>query len=203
MCDGRTGHRDASRGIFLRTLQEHSRRSMFFRFPPDARWNPECSVVEFGIGVGEYEGVVRVSRRTFQILLPEAPYTRTMPRSLPPSPNPARTHSRAESSAAAVDRRRQRRDHRSRSERTRRPGASRAPHRISPGCFMRATQQGVRDAKGRIPVRIRIAVPPEGFGSRLDQIFAWFDAIGVSMGWTSTPLCGPFNRARGSARKGY
>ena len=46
---------------------------MFFRFPPDARWSPERSVVEFGIGVGEYEGVVRVSRRVFQILLPEAP----------------------------------------------------------------------------------------------------------------------------------
>jgi hypothetical protein len=24
---------------------------MFVRFPPDARWNPERSVVEFGIGV--------------------------------------------------------------------------------------------------------------------------------------------------------
>jgi hypothetical protein len=46
---------------------------MFFRFPPDARWNAERTVVEFGIGVGEYEGVVRVSRRVFQILLPEAP----------------------------------------------------------------------------------------------------------------------------------
>jgi hypothetical protein len=46
---------------------------MFFRFPPDARWNPERSVVEFGIGVGEYEGVVRVSRRVFQTLLSEAP----------------------------------------------------------------------------------------------------------------------------------
>ena len=46
---------------------------MFFRFPPDARWNPERSVVEFGIGVGEYEGVVRVPRRVFQILLGEAP----------------------------------------------------------------------------------------------------------------------------------
>ena len=33
---------------------------MFFRFPPDARWNPERSVVEFGIELGE-------------ILLPEAP----------------------------------------------------------------------------------------------------------------------------------
>jgi hypothetical protein len=45
---------------------------MFFRFPPDARWSPERAVVEFGIGVGEYEGVVRISRRVFQILLPEA-----------------------------------------------------------------------------------------------------------------------------------
>ena len=31
------------------------------------------NAVEFGIGVGEYEGVARVSRRVFQILLPEAP----------------------------------------------------------------------------------------------------------------------------------
>ena len=46
---------------------------MFFRFPPDARWNPERSVVEFGVGVGEYEGVVRVSRRVFQILLLDGP----------------------------------------------------------------------------------------------------------------------------------
>ena len=46
---------------------------MFFRFPPDARWNPDRNTVEFGIGVGEYEGVVRVPRRVFQILLPEAP----------------------------------------------------------------------------------------------------------------------------------
>jgi len=46
---------------------------MFFRFPPDARWSPERNTVEFGIGVGDYEGVVRVSKRVFQILLPEAP----------------------------------------------------------------------------------------------------------------------------------
>ena len=45
---------------------------MFFRFPPDARWNAQRSVVEFGIGVGEYEGVVRISRRVFQILVSEA-----------------------------------------------------------------------------------------------------------------------------------
>jgi hypothetical protein len=59
--------------MFLRTLAEHPSRLMFFRFPPDARWNPDRNSVEFGIGVGEYEGVVRVSRRVFQILLPEAP----------------------------------------------------------------------------------------------------------------------------------
>jgi hypothetical protein len=46
---------------------------MFFRFPPDARWNPERSVVEFGVGVGDYEGVVRVSRRMFQSLLDQSP----------------------------------------------------------------------------------------------------------------------------------
>ena len=46
---------------------------MFFRFPPDARWNPDRSAVEFGIGVGEYEGVVRVPRRVFQSLLEQTP----------------------------------------------------------------------------------------------------------------------------------
>jgi len=46
---------------------------MFFRFPPDARWSPERNTVEFGIGVGDHEGIVRVSRRVFQILLPQNP----------------------------------------------------------------------------------------------------------------------------------
>jgi hypothetical protein len=46
---------------------------MFFRFPPDARWNPEPSAVEFSIGIGEYDGVVRVGRRVFQSLLDQSP----------------------------------------------------------------------------------------------------------------------------------
>jgi hypothetical protein len=46
---------------------------MFFSFPPDARWNPERRAVEFGIGVGEYEGVVRVGRRVFERLLDQSP----------------------------------------------------------------------------------------------------------------------------------
>jgi len=37
-------------------------------------------------------------------------------------------------------------------------------------------KQAVREAERRFPVRVRIAVPPEGLGSRLDQIIAWLDA---------------------------
>ncbi len=46
---------------------------MFFTFPADAHWNSEREAVEFGVAVGEYEGVVRVSRRVFQRLLSERP----------------------------------------------------------------------------------------------------------------------------------
>ena len=52
---------------------------------------------------------------------------------------------------------------------------------------MRAPQQAVREAERRFPVRIKIAVPPEGLGSRLDQIFAWLDANCGADGWTSAP----------------
>jgi hypothetical protein len=43
--------------------------AMFFTFPDDARWNDALQAVEFGAGVGEYEGVVRVRRRVFQRLI--------------------------------------------------------------------------------------------------------------------------------------
>jgi hypothetical protein len=46
---------------------------MFFTFPENAHWDPDRQAVEFGIGIGEYEGVVRISRRVFQQLLDEAP----------------------------------------------------------------------------------------------------------------------------------
>ena len=39
---------------------------MFFAFPEDASWNPSRQAVEFSVGIGEYEGVVRVSRRVFR-----------------------------------------------------------------------------------------------------------------------------------------
>src|SRR5258705_10200898 len=63
-----------------RTFREHSSAvvnassrieegTMFFSFPEDACWNAERQAVEFGIGIGEYEGVARVPRWVFQRLL--------------------------------------------------------------------------------------------------------------------------------------
>ena len=46
---------------------------MFFRFPENARWDAGRQVVEFGVEIGEYQGVVRVPRRVFQRQLPESP----------------------------------------------------------------------------------------------------------------------------------
>jgi hypothetical protein len=48
-------------------------RMAFFTFPENARLSPERSAVEFGVSIGEYEGVVRVPRRTFQRILDESP----------------------------------------------------------------------------------------------------------------------------------
>src|SRR6266851_1568983 len=39
---------------------------MFFSFPEDARWNSDLRAVEFGVGIGEYEGVVRVPGDVFR-----------------------------------------------------------------------------------------------------------------------------------------
>ena len=46
---------------------------VFFTFPDDVRWNAECEAIEFGVAIGEYTGVVRISRRAFQRLLAERP----------------------------------------------------------------------------------------------------------------------------------
>ena len=46
---------------------------MFFTFPEDARWNAERQAVEFGVAIGEYEGVVRVPRCVLQRLVPGSP----------------------------------------------------------------------------------------------------------------------------------
>ena len=162
---------------------------MFFRFPPDARWNPDWNTVEFSIGVGEYEGVVRVSRRVFQILLLDA----LTPERCLEAYHLHRT--RLELIAERKVRRRQLTDDGNveitgrdlREREVQSHYRRRIDYRRN--CFMRAAQlgamrqsvafggkQAARDAERRFPIRVRIAVPPEGLGSRLDQIIAWLDA---------------------------
>jgi hypothetical protein len=51
---------------------------------------------------------------------------------------------------------------------------------------MRTTQQAIRDAERRFPVRVRIGIPPEGLGNRLGQMNAWLDANCGADGWTLT-----------------
>ena len=59
---------------------------MFFTFPEDARWNEDRRAVEFGVEIGEYRGVVRVTQRVFQRLLTERPTPeRCVEGALPPA----------------------------------------------------------------------------------------------------------------------
>jgi hypothetical protein len=52
---------------------------------------------------------------------------------------------------------------------------------------MKAAQQATCDAERRFPVRVRIGIPPEGLGNRLDHMNAWLDTNCGADGWTSTP----------------
>jgi len=45
---------------------------VFFAFPEDASWNAETQAVEFGVGIGEYAGVIRVRRTVFKQLVDSA-----------------------------------------------------------------------------------------------------------------------------------
>jgi hypothetical protein len=44
-----------------------------------------------------------------------------------------------------------------------------------------------REAERRFPVRVRIAVPPEGFGRQLGIMHAWLDETCGAAGWSSAP----------------
>jgi len=50
------------------TIRE-PKAGVFFSFPEDARWNEDLGCVEFGVAIGEYEGVVRVPRQAFRRFL--------------------------------------------------------------------------------------------------------------------------------------
>ena len=45
----------------------------------------------------------------------------------------------------------------------------------------------IGEAERRFPVRIRIRVPPEGLGGRLDELTAWLDDNCGAGGWAMTP----------------
>jgi hypothetical protein len=45
----------------------------------------------------------------------------------------------------------------------------------------------IGEAERRFPVRIRIAVPPEGLGARIDAIKAWLDENCGAGCWAMTP----------------
>src|ERR1700738_4490383 len=59
----------------------------------------------------------------------------------------------------------------------------------APSAIARPLHESLTAAKSerRFPVRIRIGIPPEGLGNRLDQMNAWLDANCGADGWTSTP----------------
>jgi hypothetical protein len=52
-----------------------------------------------------------------------------------------------------------------------------------------ATSSGfmIAEAERRFPVRIRIGVPPDGLGSRLDRIKVWLDDNCGASEWAMTP----------------
>jgi hypothetical protein len=49
------------------------------------------------------------------------------------------------------------------------------------------SREMITSAERRFPVRIRIAVPPNGLGQRYTQITAWLDENCGADGWAMTP----------------
>ena len=45
----------------------------------------------------------------------------------------------------------------------------------------------IGEAERRFPVRVRVAVPPDGLGTRLDRIKTWLDDNCGADGWAMTP----------------
>src|SRR6516162_10966001 len=45
----------------------------------------------------------------------------------------------------------------------------------------------IAEAERRFPIRVRIGVPPDGLGPRLDRIKAWLDENAGANGWAMTP----------------
>jgi len=53
--------------------------------------------------------------------------------------------------------------------------------------MIRASNQARRQAERRFPVRVRIAVPPEGLGHQIEIMHAWLDQTCGADGWAMAP----------------
>jgi hypothetical protein len=53
--------------------------------------------------------------------------------------------------------------------------------------MIRAAVRAQREAERRYPVRLRIAVPPEGLGRQLEIMHAWLDETCGTDGWAAAP----------------
>jgi len=62
---------------------------------------------------------------------------------------------------------------------------------------MQASARAQRQAERQFPVRVRIAVPPDGFGRQLATMHAWLDETCGVEGWATAPagLAGVVNDA--------
>jgi hypothetical protein len=45
----------------------------------------------------------------------------------------------------------------------------------------------ITEAEHRFAVRVRVAIPPAGFGERLNRVHAWLDDTCGADGWSITP----------------
>ena len=50
-----------------------------------------------------------------------------------------------------------------------------------------SARQMITEAERRFPVRVRVAIPPGGFGESLNRMHAWLDDTCGADGWSMTP----------------
>lgn len=53
--------------------------------------------------------------------------------------------------------------------------------------MIRSSMRAQREVERRYPVRVRIAVPPEGFGRQIEIMHAWLDETCGIEGWATAP----------------
>jgi hypothetical protein len=119
-----------------------------------------------GVGIGEYEGVVRVPRQAFHRFIDG---TATPERCVEAYQSSAShgfgAHRRAQAAQSTAHRRRQRRDNRARPARRCRCRRCTGVQEVRD--VAASSKLMIGEAARRFPARIRIAVPPDGLGRQL------------------------------------